>query len=261
MASPFRLEKWYFDFVTEDGRAFIGYTAYLQWWMLSLHYYGYLYLDERHQVHQVNHFRKGHPLTNTTGKLAWQVPGIHGLWHQQQPAVRETLLHNQQGVIDWHVIMPTARAEVKSEKLGTLAGLGYVEHISMTIPPWRLPINRLIWGRFIAGSESIVWIRWFSSSVPKTLVFHNRTRYDIATIEDDVIRFGENSLQLTERCCLRAGSIGSTVLSNAGWVKYLFPKSIRSLRENKWRSHGVLQNSSGETAEGWAIHESVDWSS
>lgn len=259
MTSRFRLEKWYFDLITEDGRAFIGYSAHLQWWMLSLHYFGYLYLDEHQHVQRENQFRKAHsPILNST-ELSWRVPGIYGIWHQLLPGVSETLLDNQQGSINWHVVMPMAQAELQSEKLGEITGLGYVEHIIMTIPPWQLPITRLIWGRFIAGSESIVWIRWFSPSDPKTLVFHNGTRYDVATIEDDIVRFEENSLFLSDPCCLRVGSISSTVLANAGWIKDLFPKSIRSLRENKWRSHGVLQNSSSQTATGWAIHESVDW--
>ncbi|HQR07191.1 MAG TPA: hypothetical protein PLN21_10235 [Gemmatales bacterium] len=261
MTSPFRLDKWYFDFVTEDGRVFIGYTAHVRWWMLTLNYYGYLYLDECHRVHHVNHFSKAPSSKMKAGELGWQVPGIDGVWHQLQPSVRETLLDNQQGIIDWQGVMPMARAEAQFQELESLAGLGYVEHISMTIPPWRLPITRLIWGRFITGSESIIWIRWFSPSSPKTLVFHNGARYDEATIEDDVICFGENSLYLTEPCCLREGSIGSTVLTKAGWIKYLFPKSILSLRENKWRSHGVFQGSSGQSATGWTIHESVDWAS
>lgn len=259
MALPFRLEKWYFDFVTEDGRTFIGYSAHLQWWALYLHYFGYLYLDECHRVHHVNHFRKARSPTLMARELYWRIPGIQGVWHQQGASVRETLLDNQQGSIDWHGVMPMARAQMQSEEFGTLAGLGYVEHISMAIPPWQLPITRLIWGRFITGSQNIVWIRWISPSTPKTLVFHNGTRYEKASIEDDAIRFEGNSLYLTDPCSLRKGSIGTTVLAKAGWIKYLFPRSILSLRENKWRSHGVFQDSSGQSAAGWAIHESVDW--
>lgn len=260
MASTFRLDKWYFDLITEDGSVFIGYLARLRWWFFTFHYVGYVFLDQHQRLQHFHQFRKSPSPTLTTNQFHVQVSNIHGTWDFNQPGVRETLLEGQQGRIEWHVVIPMAKAKVEMQLQQPLRGFGYVEQLSMSIPPWQLPISRLIWGRFISSSDYVVWIRWISSSVPKTLVLHNGTRYDQATIVNDKVHFGECSLHLSNPCCLRTGSIGSTVFDKAGWIKFLFPRSIRSLQENKWRSHGVLQSSSGQSATGWAIHESVDWS-
>lgn len=260
MASAFQLEKWYVDVVAEDGRTFIGYVAHLRWWGLSLRYFGYLYLDAHNQVHQVNRFRKVEFPQRAKGELAWKVPGLSGSWLSHQQAQNETLLNHSQGYLHWHCVMPNAVGQVQLEGHGLIEGRGYAEHIHMTIPPWQLPISQLYWGRWLSPAGSIVWIRWKSSTSPKILLFHNGIKYEAASIEEHQLQFGRYQLCLSKSCELRSGLLDSTVLSQAGWIKHLFPRSIQSLRETKWRSQGILSDDSGMTADGWAIHEMVDWS-
>lgn len=257
MPSAFRLQKWYLDVVSDDGRVFIGYAASVRWWLLSIHYFGYLHTDESGQVWTVNHFRRA-SLPQLDGHyLRWHAPGVEGRWQHRQPAVRETLLNTKQGGIDWNCLMPLADAEVTVDKQLTFRGRGYVEQMNMTLPPWRLPLSRLHWGRCLGEGDSAVWIRWVSPTEPRTLVFHNGNRYDDAAIETDVLRFGQNQLRLSESQTLRSGSLGSTVLTKAGWMQRLVPKAVRSMHETKWLSRGILEGKT--TSKGWAIHEVVDW--
>lgn len=260
MPSAFRLRKWYLDVVAEDGRVFIGYVVLVRWYLLPVHYYGYLYLDEHRHCHHFSSYRRSSPPQIAENQLRWIAPAIHGKWTARQPGLRETLYKNAPDLIDWHAIMPTASAEVQLDPFGTLTGTGYVEHIDMTIPPWKLPLTQLHWGRFLSQHDSIVWIRWVSTTDPKTLVFHNGKRYDNAVIENDQLHFGPFQLRLTDSTELRSGSLGTTVLAKSGWMKYLLPRSILSIRETKWRSQGILQSESSVSSQGWAIHEIVDWS-
>ena len=56
-----------------------------------------------------------------------------------------------------------------------LRGLGYAEHLSMTIPPWRLPIDTLRWGRFLSPERSVVWIDWQKEGDGRTWIFVDGT--------------------------------------------------------------------------------------
>ena len=61
---------------------------------------------------------------------------------------------------------PAAEVSVSLRGFAPLRGTGYAERILITIPPWRLPIRELRWGRWIgeAASRSVVWIDWRGES-------------------------------------------------------------------------------------------------
>ncbi|MBL8824684.1 MAG: hypothetical protein JNJ77_19010 [Planctomycetia bacterium] len=260
MPHVFHLKKWYLDLITEDGRVFIGYVAHIRWWLLSIHYHGYLFLDAQGQVHHVNRFRRAKSPEQTAGQICWRAPGIRGEWNATCSSYRETLLQNAHGSIDWHCLMPAAEAKVVIESQEAFIGRGYVEHIEMSLPPWKFPIHRLYWGRYLSQQDHVVWIRWVSEQHPKVLLFHNGNRHEQATIESESLQFNDYRLAMQDSCTLRSGSLGSTVLSHAGWLKKLIPRSMLTLSETKWRSQGNLFRQNSLISQGWAIHETVDWS-
>jgi hypothetical protein len=55
--SNFNLRKWYFDGISEDGRALICYSAVMSWRMLSVQYASYLYLDGNGKAHSESRYR------------------------------------------------------------------------------------------------------------------------------------------------------------------------------------------------------------
>jgi hypothetical protein len=258
--SHFSLSKWYLDCVSEGGVAFIGYAASLRWRGLSLHYSSVL----RHQP-------GGPVVTDTTLQefSAPQVTGstiewsslrlkLFGTWKADARPVRRTLLDSADGRIEWNCLHPRARAEVLSGEGQQLAGLGYVEHLTVTIPPWRLPFAELRWGRFLSDADALVWINWRGDD-SLNLSFHNGTCVENARLTEREYEADEVSLRLSEGAVLRDGPLVETALSTVPGVRRLFPFRILRTRECKWLSSGVLRRSGGHGSVGWAIHEVVRW--
>ena len=112
----------------------------------------------------------------------------------------------------------------------------------MTVPPWRLPIEELRWGRFLSETGGVVWIEW-SGEKSASLRWHNGVRSE-----------GALEVEFRDREVLREGKLVETALRVIPNVHKLFPARILGLRESKWRSRAVLG-----PAAGWAIHEVVRW--
>lgn len=262
MASSFRLQKWYLDAVDHDGQVFIGYWAILRWGWLNLYYQGYLHQRSGEPTIHVNRFRRSASPVELEDRIDWRVPGVDGHWQRRSPPIRRQLLNNEHGTVDWHAIMPSASASIHFQDGHLLNGLGYVEHLDMTIPPWKLPIQRLHWGRAISASEAVVWIRWESRTHPLALALHcsgsNVSEPKLVEIHQESVILDDCRLELSDAIPLRSGIISQTVLHQLGWIKWFFPRSIQQLQETKWLSRSYLDCRRNSDV-GWAIHEIVDW--
>ena len=84
-------------------------------------------------------------------------------------------------MVDWHCVLP--RGPVSA---GAFNGLGYAEHLRLTIPPWRLPIRTLRWGRFLSPRNSLVWIDWQGGFTSRTLFLNGRPAVAVA-LDDEAI--------------------------------------------------------------------------
>ncbi len=232
----FHLSKWYLDCVTADGQVFLAYWARLRWRALTLNYSSVL--DGPCSI-------KPCPEPACAGdRVEWHAPelGVDGVWHALDPAASRTL-YDSNGAVDWHCVLPRGRAEIRYGNQ-CLHGLGYVEQLTMTVPPWRLPIDELHWGRLLTESGSLVWIDWRGPS-PLQVVLRNGVLADSALVAE---------VHLDRSLVLRDGVLGGTALSVVPRIDRLFPFRILQVQETKWRSHGVLDGVSG-----WAIHEVVRW--
>jgi hypothetical protein len=256
--SPFSLSKWYMDCVADDGTAFVGYHARLRWRRLTIHYASILEHRDG-ATRSATSLRRGAAPTVGDGSVGWSCDrlGVEARWTGTAPAVRRTLLRSERGAIEWHCVHPHARAEV-SIRGERMSGLGYVEHLSMTLPPWRVPIDELRWGRFLSDEGSLVWIDWRGPS-PLTLVFRDGVSVGGATVADTHVALegGAATLAFDDRHVLREGALVTTALAEVPGVRSLFP--VRSLQtfERKWRSRGELTGRPGAREIGWAIHEVV----
>jgi hypothetical protein len=230
---PFHLSKWYLDCVSGEGEVFLAYCAELRWRALRLHYASVL-------GHSSSLREVPAPVWRGDGVLEWNAPalGVTGRWEVLDPPIQETLMD---GACQWRCLVPRARAEVRVGDR-SLLGLGYAEHLTMSVPPWRLGIQELRWGRFLSETDGLVWIEWRGPK-PARLRWHNG------------VRAGEElKLEIRDREVLREGPLIETALSFIPNIRKLFPARILDLREAKWRSRAAL----GAT-EGWAIHEVVEW--
>jgi len=228
----FSLAKWYLDCVTDEGEAVIAYRAELRWGAVAIGYASVLRHREKTEVRST---LRACPLPELRGdELLWEAPPlrIEGRWRALAPAARETV---SQGV-DWICVQPRSEVELRLDGR-TLRGLGYAEELKLTVPPWKLPIDELRWGRWVAKDRGLVWIDWRGPHSKKVSIG------------------GEPSeLALDEGRVLRSGAIGETALSIIPDLHKVFPGRIVGLHETKWLARGRIGSS-----EGWAIHEIVKW--
>jgi hypothetical protein len=251
----FKLSKWYLDCLTDAGDACIAYTGTVQRGMVRIHYSSLL--ESTGSRVTVKHSLRNHNPPSVQGaSLCWSSDslGVGGEWQSNALPLRETVFSSPEGSIDWHCLMPQALARFRDRR-----GLGYVEHLTMTIAPWKLPIDTLLWGRFTSASDSVVWIDWQSES-PRRLVFVNGKAASALKLGDDCIELADGSLLTMDRSLvLREGPLGTTALSGIPGIRKTFPARLLEVNECKWRSRACWQAPGKPPVEGWAIHERVSW--
>jgi len=253
--AAFKLSKWYLDCVTDLGDASIAYIGMVDWGPIRVHYSSIL--ENRAELVRARYSLR--PQTEPTidhGSLHWRSGAlkIDGEWRADSAAIRETVFSSGDGLIEWQCFMPRARA-----RIGNRIGLGYVEHLRMTIAPWRMPIRTLRWGRFSTGSDWIVWIDWLGDFT-RRIVYRNGQVAPTSLLEDGQIGFGDGArLTMDRSLVLREGPLGTAALSAIPGIRRTFPARLLNVNECKWRSRARLERPGESPAEGWAIHERVEW--
>jgi len=253
--AAFHLSKWYLDCVTDSGNASIAYVGDLTWGPAHLHYSSLL-RSVGNSVTQRNSLRRPTlPVVNGSS-ISWNSAPFDftAEWQADSTEVRETVFKNDEGSVDWRCLMP--RAHVRA---GHDSGVGYVEHLSMTIAPWKIPIQHLRWGRFCSASDWAVWIDW-QGEFSKRILYRNGKSVPGSTIKDQQITLADGSrLLMDQSLTLRKGPLGTTALSSIPGVRKTFPARLLQVNECKWRSRARLESPGQSPVEGWAIHEIVSW--
>lgn len=264
----FHLSKWYLDCIADDGSALIGYWARLRWGSLALEYAAALVAPAGGEPRQFHILRSPSPAL-VGNRCTWRCEPLHldGEWTAETAPVCVDLLKTPAGGIRWSVHQPRAQARIclsGAAGIDELRGLGYVEELELTIPPWRLPFDLLLWGRFLAPDHALVWVEWQKGDAVET-----RRRFAVLDgaleeqpeIGEQGVRLpvaaGELTLRAPRR--LREGLIAATVLSAIPGLVGLLPGSFRRAHESKRLSPGVLRLPGQAPAEGWSIHEVVKW--
>ena len=251
----FELSKWYLDCVTESGDASIAYTGMVHWGPIRVHYSSLLdstagCIRTKHSLRPQAEPNIGH------NSLRWRCDALNidGEWQTDSPEVRDTIFTSEGTSVEWHCIMPQAKARIDSR-----SGLGYAEHLRMTIAPWKLPIRTLRWGRFATASDWIVWIDWLGEFT-RRIVYRNGQRTPASLLDDDQIEFNDGARLMMDRSLvLRQGPLGVTALSAIPGVRDTFPARLLQVNECKWRSRGRFECPRASPVEAWVIHERVDW--
>jgi hypothetical protein len=242
----FELEKWYFDAVNPEGRAWIGYSARLSWLGFRLYYNQSLCLEEDQKISLKTSFRRYESPQNTK---------LFSLSAEaKQQGFAERLHDDSQGHVDWYCVQPMTDIRIRRSNAGDFIGKGYIEKLSMTIKPWQLPIDTLIWGRFIGQKHSAVWIHWEHSN-KQSWLFINSKKQAQAIITNSHIRTQDWDLSIENKNTL----INSKpFMEHTRLVGMLLPSSMRHLKEQKWLARGHLKVA-GEEDIGWVIHERVNF--
>ncbi|MFI5252945.1 MAG: hypothetical protein ACHQQQ_11010 [Bacteroidota bacterium] len=258
--SEFVFSKWYVDCVGENGDTLIAYYATMKWQSLTFHYSNLITHNQ-----EVGTLKRGSILKNTVPRvenssLVWDSPMMNfkGTWRRREREIQRRLFENEEGILTWSCVMPRADVEISMEKSRYFPGTGYVEHLTLTLKPWLLPIDELRWGRFHSHADTLIWIDWLSAK-PTRLVIHNGVVMQDCSINDMLIttKNGDCSLLLEERKVLQEEPIlNSRLLTLPGLIN-LIPENLQHAHQCRWRSRGLLCHESSPPVKGWAIHEYI----
>jgi hypothetical protein len=260
----FSLSKWYGDVVSAEGNVLIAYSAELRWPPLSVSYESTLQRTGAGACKFRSSIRRHDaPILDDSGVARWDSAHLEfsGAWIPRCSAIEARLLADDEGEIVWSCHLPAAIASIRMKNGTELTGTGYLEHLSMSIPPWRLPIRELRWGRFISPDVALVWIDWTGGLV-KRIGLRNGQPVALTMVTDHELRSEDGTRLILDRSwILRTGELGSTALRSVPGLGRFAPARVLALDETKWRSWGELSRDGVNVSSGWAIHEVVKWPS
>lgn len=260
-ASTFELSKWYLDAIGDDGDVFIAYAAEVRWRALSIRYTSTLVQRAGSETRVRATLRRADPPSFSGPRLTWASPSLDvaGRWDPLEPEARSTILDREDGSVVWRCHVPRAHAQIDLAGEAPIVGFGYAEHLTLTLAPWRLPIDELLWGRFLSDDTSLVWIDWRGPH-RRQLVLLDGRELGPARIDERGLATEDGALALTLEAprVLREGALGKTALSILPAVETVLPVRILATEETKWAARGTLHRG-GKRTQGWVIHEVVRW--
>ena len=254
----FELVKWYLDSVEPDGSAAIAYWTSLKWLGVNDNWHDLSRYDlDKPPVEQSS--RKDEPPpTLADGHIAFHSAplALETIHEGATPGITLTLFASSDGRVQWECLAPSAR--VRFDRGGvTTAGAGYVERMTMTIPPWQLPIAELRWGRWMSDSltTSLVWIDWRGTLARRWVVF-NGTLHEGAVVRDDGVDLDAGRLALGAPRTLHHRSVGKLLRGMSGLARIATHIPL-AWEERKFCCRAAFTGANGESTSGWSIHELV----
>ncbi len=248
--------KWYLDCVTDAGDAVIVYCADLRWHGVHAVIGSVLSGDERHVGTRTS--ISGYRISCDDLRIAVNLPrlGVSGDWEADAAPVERTVYEQDAGRVHWNCLQPRSVVRVR---IGDRewSGLGYAECLTLTIPPWQLPMRQLRWGRFVSPQDSLAWVDW-QGAYDTSFAILNGEEYRPLTVSESEVALPGATLRIEAGLPLRSGRLKSTILPGASGLRKLLPRSIFNAEERKWRSRGILTANDRSSA-GWVIHEVVHW--
>jgi hypothetical protein len=259
------LNKWFLDFIGENGEAMIFYAANLNWGPFSVPYTSWIHYDPEKGVNETSRYRKINLPVKDKNQITWNDNSfkIKGLWESRSAPLEARLFDSKEGYLDWRCYQPASDVQLEINN-HPLKGKGYAEQLILTVAPWKIPMDELRWGRWISEDDTIVWIE-IRKDDKKQWLWVNGEQIEHSYIENDHLEIPVKNLKLrlNHKLLLESEKKISTVMDKLH--KYLpgFRKiiPIRFLRsdEKKWLSNGILHDNYDRTVNGMAIHEFVNF--
>jgi hypothetical protein len=257
----FSLQKWYLDVVTSPGDVVILYAARLRWGAFRVGYGSTLEDRVDGTNREATTIRRLEAPRRLGNCLTWanSALDVQGRWRLDTPRFGRTLASTPDGVIRWTCHAPRARASVRVGGI-TYEGLGYVEHLRLTILPWKLPFETLRWGRYISDRHSLVWIDWRRSERRSWVWLDGREQCE-AIVTDA----GVSGLTGGAELCVQDGRdvVNRDVLATftgllPGLTRRLAGR-VAGMREHKRIEPSAIIRAGERRDVGWTLREVVTW--
>lgn len=251
----FRLDKWYLDCIDDSGAVVIGYHARLSWRALRVSYAARLGCDAAGTADERWTVRSTAAPVKAGDTITWQCAplGVNGAWRATVPTLRRTLHHSSQGLLRWQCLAP--RADVTLSGDVAMHGTGYVERLVLTVPPWVLPIDTLLWGRVHAPGHTLVWIEWRGRE-PRRHIWHNGAAVSGSIDDNGVVLDDGVVIDFDEDRTLRDAPVLGTVATAVPKLAALVPHGFANAHERKRVSRAMVHDR-GAVSVGYALHETV----
>jgi hypothetical protein len=258
--NSFSLKKLYADCIDEEGNCIIVYHAILDFHFIRFYYSSLIFSDSKNRVIERSTFNNTKVYISADEiNLVQKSLKLEGTWKNQSKGILLNLYKDSQNKeLIWNCHHPKTLTEINFKGL-IYKGLGYAETLTLSFNPWKLPIDKLYWGRYLSSTETVIWIQW-KGVFPLNRLFYNNFEYNDALIEDGIIVFGNDEFQLVFNniSTIRKGKL-SEVLNKLPWLKALFKRSILGSIENKYKARSVFSRNNEILSEGWSLYETVIW--
>ena len=251
------LEKYYVDVIGADGSGLIGYAARLGGLAATvaatLRWEG-----NPGRAPEARHTLRGQLPVAGDARVTWRCPALAlaGTWDAPAPAPAEQLLWGDaRGGVFWQVLAAPARVTLHAGDR-TVVGWGYAERLRLNLPPWRLPIDGLRWGRFVAPAHCAVWIEW-AHATPRCWLWHNGAAGARPTVTESGVGWTDGRVAFGALRPLRTGRLADTVFARWPGLRRWLPARVQAFHETKWCAPATLTAADGTVTAGWVIHEHV----
>lgn len=263
--SLFHLNKWFLDFIGENGETMIFYAAHLRFRGLVVQYGSWIHRHPTDGLEVQTHYRGVKLPLRRDALIVWQDKKfkVQGSWEATTEPIQARLFEEEGGYLDWHGFQPASKVSLTINGR-VLQGKGYAEQLILTAFPWRIPMDDLRWGRFHSPKDTIVWIELRQAQKQQWL-WLNGERMEKVNIEDDQLRIEEKQLllKLDRSVVLESENkifhVVEQLLHFIPGFKLLVPSSFLMAINQKWLSEGELHKNGNRIGEGWAIHEWVNF--
>ena len=263
----FTLAKWYLDVVTDDGTVAVGYSARLSFAGVNLTYGSTLVstaglpAQEDSTFGGADDLRLEHNGLEADAVLTWHHPAlaVRGSWRRLAPAIEQRLLQSSDGDISWRCEMPRACVELEVGDR-RITGIGYAEHLTLSLAPWRLPFKHLRWGRFISHTGSVIWIAWNGVDC-RQFVWHDGMLQPEAVIDGRAVQglAGGATLHLDEPRDVCDRPVFAQLTGRLPQVLRRASGPIASMVEHKMVARSRLVAPGERPDPGWSVLEEVRW--
>ena len=153
----FALTKWYVDCVDSAGRTAIAYWASFAWHAIAFTWHDVaVYEADRPRFERMSLAPVAAP-EHLNGEIVWRAPALGCTIRAEtrQPPTNVRLLDSTDGAVEWRCEAPVAETTIEVMGHAPIHGPGYAERLTLTVLPWRLPIDVLRWGRWLSTGARV----------------------------------------------------------------------------------------------------------